>query len=144
MRLAHAAAKLAAGRRVWASADVHSSSVWLRQEAQRCAAADASEWPRLLTSAEEWLLWREYAAAATRRFALVNGGALAASLQHSSELAAHYGIALTAGYVWVDHSSDFSYNGGIDGNRLALYQLAADITGTASTTMQVMQAVVRK
>jgi len=29
------------------------------------------------TSAEEWLLWREYAAAATRRFALVNGGALA-------------------------------------------------------------------
>jgi probable DNA repair protein len=97
VRLAHAAARLAAGRRVWASADVHASSVWLRQEAQRCAAADASEWPRLLTSAEEWLLWREYAAAATRRFALVNGPALAQSLQHSSELAAHYGIALTAG-----------------------------------------------
>src|SRR5439155_368648 len=62
-----------------------------------CAAAEASEWPRLLTSAEEWLLWREYAAAATRRFALVNGDALAQSLQHSSELAAHYGIAPRAG-----------------------------------------------
>jgi len=97
VRLAHAAARLQAGRRVWASADVHSSAVWLRQEAERCAAAAASEWPRLLTSAEEWLLWREYAAAATRRFALVNGGALADSLQHSSELAAHYGIAPSAG-----------------------------------------------
>src|SRR5205814_1687134 len=94
---AHAAARLQAGRRVWASADVHSSAVWLRREAERCAAAEASEWPRLLTSAEEWLLWREYAAAATRRFALVNGGALAQSLQHSSELAAHYGIAPRAG-----------------------------------------------
>src|SRR5256885_12624665 len=93
----HAAARLQAGRRVWASADVHSSAVWLRREAERCAAAEASEWPRLLTSAEEWLLWREYAAAATRRFALVNGGALAQSLQHSSELAAHYGIAPRAG-----------------------------------------------
>src|SRR5207237_2410352 len=93
----HAAARLQAGRRVWASADVHSSAVWLRQEAERCAAAAASEWPRLLTSAEEWLLWREYAAAATRRFALVNGGALADSLQHPSQLAAHYGIAPSAG-----------------------------------------------
>ncbi|TLZ13475.1 MAG: hypothetical protein E6K34_17130, partial [Gammaproteobacteria bacterium] len=97
VRLAHAAARLRAGRRVWASADVHSSAVWLQREAERCAAAEASEWPRLLTSAEEWLLWRECAAAATRRFALVNGGALAQSLQHSSELAAHYGIAPRAG-----------------------------------------------
>ena len=97
VRLAHAAARLRAGGRVWASADVHSSAVWLRREAERCAAAEACEWPRLLTSAEEWLLWRECAAAATRRFALVNGGALAQSLQHSSELAAHYGIAPRAG-----------------------------------------------
>src|SRR5256885_9043991 len=42
----HAAARLQAGRRVWASADVHSSAVWLRREAERCAAAEASEWPR--------------------------------------------------------------------------------------------------
>ena len=97
MRLAHAAAKLDAGERVWASAAVHSSAVWLRQEAQRCAAAQLSEWPRLLTPAEEWFLWRQYAAEATRRFALVNGGALAESLQRASELAAHFGIALRAG-----------------------------------------------
>ncbi len=97
MRLAHAAAALEAGKRAWASADVHSSAVWLRREAERCAAAAASEWPRLLTSAEEWFLWRQYAAAAARRFALLNGGALAESLQRSSELAAHYGIALKAG-----------------------------------------------
>jgi len=97
VRLAHAAAKLDAGERVWASAAVHSSAVWLRQEAQRCAAAQLSEWPRLLTPAEEWFLWRQYAAEATRRFALVNGGALAESLQRASELAAHFGIALRAG-----------------------------------------------
>ena len=97
VRLAHAAARLEAGKRVWASADVHSSAVWLRQEAQRCAAAQLNEWPRLLTPAEEWFLWRQYAAQATRRFALVNGGALAESLQRASELAAHYGIALKAG-----------------------------------------------
>lgn len=53
------------------------------------------------------------------------------------------GIQLTAGYLWLDHSSDFSFNGGINGNRMALYQLLMDITGTAGTTMQVAQAVVR-
>lgn len=53
------------------------------------------------------------------------------------------GIQLTAGYLWIDHSSDFSFNGGINGNRLALYQLIYDIAGTAGTTMQVAQAVVR-
>lgn len=54
------------------------------------------------------------------------------------------GIAPRAGYVWLDHSSDFSYNGGVDGNRLALYQTEQDITGTANTSMQVYQALVRK
>jgi ATP-dependent helicase/nuclease subunit B len=97
VRLAHAAAALEAGKRVWASADVQPSAVWLRQEAQRCAAAQLSDWPRLLTRAEEWYLWRQSAAQATHRFALLNGGALAESLQHSSELAAHYAIALKAG-----------------------------------------------
>ncbi|HEY0768256.1 MAG TPA: hypothetical protein VGD47_09900, partial [Steroidobacteraceae bacterium] len=97
VRLAHAAAALEAGRRVWASADVQPGAVWLRQEAQRCAAADAGDWPRLLTAAEEWFLWRQAAAQATRRFTLLNGGALTEALLHSSELAAHYGITFAAG-----------------------------------------------
>src|SRR5439155_1704394 len=66
VRLAHAAARLRAGGRVWASADVHSSAVWLRREAERCAAAEACEWPRLLTSAEEWLLLRGFDSLAPR------------------------------------------------------------------------------
>lgn len=49
-----------------------------------------------------------------------------------------------AGSVWLDHSSDLSFGGGIDGNRLSVYQVNYDITGTASTTMQVFQAVARK
>ena len=53
------------------------------------------------------------------------------------------GIQLTAGYLWLDHSSDFSFNGGVNANRLALYQMLFDIVGTANTTMQVAQAVVR-
>jgi ATP-dependent helicase/nuclease subunit B len=85
---------LEAGKRVWASADVYSSAVWLRQEAQRCAAADPSEWPRLLTPAEEWLLWRQCALDATRDLALVDGGALAESLHRASELAADFHITL--------------------------------------------------
>jgi hypothetical protein len=56
----------------------------------------------------------------------------------------HNGVALRAGFVFIDHSSDKSFGGGIDGNRLAVYQLASDITGTAVTTMQVAQLVARK
>ena len=92
MRLAHAAARLEAGERVWASPDVQPSAVWLRQEARRCAAADTSEWPRLLTPAEEWLLWRQCALEATRGLGLVDGGALAESLHRASELAADFHI----------------------------------------------------
>jgi hypothetical protein len=46
--------------------------------------------------------------------------------------------------VFLDHSSDFSYGGGVDGNRMSVYQLVYDITGTAGTTMQVGQLVARK
>lgn len=56
----------------------------------------------------------------------------------------HNGIALRAGHVFIDHSSDKSFGGGTDGNRLALYQSANDITGTALTTMQIAQLVARK
>src|SRR5256885_2758431 len=73
----HAAARLQAGRRVWASADVHSSAVWLRQEAERCAAAAASEGPRLPTSAEEGVLWGEEPAAGTAPLPLLDRGAAA-------------------------------------------------------------------
>jgi ATP-dependent helicase/nuclease subunit B len=93
VRLAQAAGELAAGRQVWASADVLGASSWLRREAER-GALQAGSSPRLLSAAEEWLLWRQCAFDATRSLALVDGGALAESLQRASELAADFHITL--------------------------------------------------
>lgn len=95
VRLAQAAGELAAGRQVWASADVLGASSWLRREAER-GALQAGSSPRLLSAAEEWLLWRQCAFDATRSLALVDGGALAESLQRASELAADFHITLKA------------------------------------------------
>lgn len=53
-------------------------------------------------------------------------------------------IVPRAGVVLFDHSSDFSFGGGIDGNRMAVYQFNYDITGTAGTIMQLGQLVARK
>src|SRR5439155_1560859 len=71
-------------------------AVWLREEVERRAGEDASRWPRLLEPAEEWFLWRQCAAEVARPFALLNAGALAESLQRSSELAAQFRIPLGA------------------------------------------------
>jgi ATP-dependent helicase/nuclease subunit B len=97
VRLAHSAARLAGGERVWASADVLAASGWLRREAQRIAAqaAPASS-PRVLSGAEEWLLWRQSAADITARLPLLNDSTLGDSLQRASRLAYEYGIELRA------------------------------------------------
>ena len=62
VQLAHAAAELARGLKVWASAQVLTPAAWMRRECERRAAASPTHWPRLLGAAEEWLLWREAAA----------------------------------------------------------------------------------
>ena len=98
LRLAHAAAQLARGRRVWASPDVLPLEGWLTREIERSvASARGGELPpRLLRPAEEWLLWRECAAAATRDLALVSPGELAEGLLGARRLAAEFGIDLAA------------------------------------------------
>ncbi|HYL02422.1 MAG TPA: PD-(D/E)XK nuclease family protein [Steroidobacteraceae bacterium] len=97
VRLAHAAAELAAARRVWASADVLTPSAWARRECERRAADAPAEWPRILAPAEEWLLWRQVAHEAARDAPLLDTGLLAESLQRASERAAEYGVALHRG-----------------------------------------------
>ena len=94
VRLCFAAAALGQRRGVFASPDVRTDAVWLREEVERRAGEDASRWPRLLEPAEEWFLWRQCAAEVARPFALLNAGALAESLQRSSELAAQFRIPL--------------------------------------------------
>jgi ATP-dependent helicase/nuclease subunit B len=91
-RLAHAAAELAAGRRVWATPDILPAEAWLTREVERYAAAAGTAVPRLLSPAEDWFLWRQCAAEATGELELVNRGALAEALRRASAIAADFGI----------------------------------------------------
>lgn len=93
VQLAYAAERLAAGATVWASPDVLTPRGWARRECLALASCAPHGWPRVLGSAEEWVLWRQAADAAAGELVLLDRGALAESLQHASELAADYGIA---------------------------------------------------
>jgi probable DNA repair protein len=91
LRLAYAAAQLAQGRRVWASPDSLPLEGWLAREIERYAAGN-SRVPRVLSAAEEWLLWRQCTVDATGDLDLVNRASLAESLRHASSLGADLGI----------------------------------------------------
>jgi ATP-dependent helicase/nuclease subunit B len=94
VQLAYAAAQLARGLATWASADVLSLSGWLRRETERAAVTDPAQWPRLLSPAEEWYLWREATAAAVGDFELLDAVRLGPSLRRAAALAAEHAIAL--------------------------------------------------
>jgi ATP-dependent helicase/nuclease subunit B len=95
LRLAYASAQLAQGRRVWSSPDTLPLEGWLAREIERCA-AHRGDLPRLLSSAEDWLLWRQCAAEATDGLDLINRASLAESLRRASGLAAELGLDLQA------------------------------------------------
>jgi probable DNA repair protein len=98
MRLAHAAAQLADGARVWVSPVALVASAWVRRECERRAAGAPADWPRLLGPTEEWWLWREAAAEAAREAAdrnpFLSTEPLAQALRRASERAAEWDIAL--------------------------------------------------
>jgi ATP-dependent helicase/nuclease subunit B len=93
LRLAFAAAELKAGRRVWSTPDVLTFEAWLAREVEEHAAGGAAV-PRTLSNAEDWLMWRQCAAEATRDWDLVNRGALAEALRKANSLAADFRIDL--------------------------------------------------
>jgi probable DNA repair protein len=93
-RLAFAAAQLSKGVRVWSSPDILPVDAWLIREIEQLAAGTVL--PRVLSPAEEWLLWRQCTAEATQDIELLNRGALAESLRRSSALAAESGIELSS------------------------------------------------
>jgi ATP-dependent helicase/nuclease subunit B len=95
LRLAYASAQLAQGRRVWSSPDTLPLEGWLAREIERCAGTRGGL-PRLLSPAEEWLLWRQCTAEATEGLDLVNRASLAESLRRASSLAAELGVDLRA------------------------------------------------
>jgi probable DNA repair protein len=88
LRLAYAAAQLAHGSRVWTSPDALPLEGWLTRAIERYA-SDNSRVPRVLSPAEEWLLWRQCTAEATGDLDLVNRASLAESLRRASGLAAN-------------------------------------------------------
>jgi hypothetical protein len=88
--LAFAAARLDGGARVWATPDVLTLDAWLIREVEQLACGQRV--PRLLSPAEDWLLWRQCTAAATQDLELLNRGSLAESLRYASGLAAEFGI----------------------------------------------------
>jgi len=93
VQLAHAAAALAGGQRVWESPDVLTPEAFARRECERRAAGSPEGWPRLLSGTEEWALWRAAAAEAARGLELLDTAALGEALQQSAQCAATWGIA---------------------------------------------------
>jgi probable DNA repair protein len=97
VKLAHAAAQLAADAGVWASPQVLTPATWARREAQRRAAAAPREWPGILTATEEWLLWRQAALELAEGLELLDAAALGESLQRASERAAEWHVPIRPG-----------------------------------------------
>ncbi len=86
LHLAYAAAQLEDGRRVWNTPDVLPLDAWITREIE-IRALRASV-PRVLSRAEDWLLWHQCTADATQEWDLVNRSALAEALRRASALAA--------------------------------------------------------
>jgi ATP-dependent helicase/nuclease subunit B len=94
-RLGHAAAQLSGGVRVWTTPDILTAEAWLLREFERCATVSAVNLPRVLSPAEDWLLWRQCTEEAAQDLELLNRGALAEALRRASALAAEFGIDLS-------------------------------------------------
>ena len=93
VRLAHAAAQLKRGARVWRSPDALAASAWLRRECERRAESAGGKWPRLLSAAEEWWLWREVAREASGSASFLSIEALAESLRGAAARAGEWGLS---------------------------------------------------
>ena len=91
LRQRFARAALGAGRRVWPTPDILPQDFWLAREIEAAAANEPL--PRLLSSAQDWLLWRQCAAEFTAGIELIARGALAEALRRANELATEYSIA---------------------------------------------------
>ena len=100
-RLAFAATQLANGVRVWDTPDILPVDGWLVREIEQLASARGIALPRVLSPAEDWLVWRQCTADATRDIELLNRGSLAESLRRASTLAAEYGIDLAKLPIYV-------------------------------------------
>ena len=91
VRLAYAASALHKHAAVWQTPDVLPIETWKAREIERRAAAD-EHLPRLITPAEDWLLWRQGTADLTQNLELVARGPLADALRRANQLAQEFGL----------------------------------------------------
>jgi len=108
-RLAFAATQLANGARAWATPDILPVDGWLIREIEQVASASGTGLPRVLSPAEDWLLWRQRTTDATEDIELLNRGALAEALRHASSLAAEYGIDVSKLHGFAGAESELLY-----------------------------------
>jgi ATP-dependent helicase/nuclease subunit B len=95
MRLALARAARRRGERVWRTPDILPFDTWLVREIDARARTEAL--PRILSPAQEWLIWRQCSAQFSDHLQLVARGALAEGLRRADELAAEYLMPFAAG-----------------------------------------------
>ena len=133
-RLAHSAAELGRGQRVWTTPAILPVEAWLAREVERLASTrGGSDLPRLLSPAEEWFLWRQCAAEVTGHLELVNRGALAEALRQASAIAAEFGIDVRK-FARRSRGSDESASSGGTVTRAG----AADIEAEGTTAQLVL------
>lgn len=91
VRLAFAAAALSRQANVWSTPDVLPFETWRAREVARVIVSQRSA-PRLLSTAEEWWLWRKASETVASDFELMGSATLADALRRSDELAFEYGL----------------------------------------------------
>jgi len=95
LRLAYAESQLRQQRAAWTTPSALSWTEWLEREYSR-AAETHSDWPRVLRSSEEWLLWRSVVARESQSLDNDLGHFLVDALRRSSRLLAEWRIPLSA------------------------------------------------
>jgi ATP-dependent helicase/nuclease subunit B len=94
LRVAYAAGALQRHVTVWQTPDVLPIDAWQAREIERHAAA--GEWlPRLISPAEDWLLWRQGTVQLTEDLELVARGPLTDALRRANQLAQEFGLEVT-------------------------------------------------
>lgn len=78
---------------MWATPDVLPADAWVLREVERAAARGG--YPRILSAAEDWWLWRDATRRATRDSALAGVSALAEALRRAGRLADEHGIEVS-------------------------------------------------
>ena len=91
VRLAHTGAQLRSGRRVWSSPEVLPWAAWLQRGLDQARARGVAV-PRCLSTAEEWLLWREAVREACADLPVLWPDALIDDVRRGAELLEDYGL----------------------------------------------------